>query len=172
MTRDSHPALVNAFVSLGGNRGDVAACFAGAIRAISGMPGVESVRMSSIYETAAVGPIAQDDFLNAVAWLRTTLTSRELLDLLQGVERLFGRDREAEQRWGPRTLDLDLLLYGDQTINEPGLAVPHPRMTERLFVLAPLAELAPGLILPGHRASIDEICGNLAAKDEQRVTRL
>jgi 2-amino-4-hydroxy-6-hydroxymethyldihydropteridine diphosphokinase len=105
------------------------------------------VAVSSFRETDPVGVVDQPRFLNAAAALETSLAPRELLDLLLAVERDLGRDRSAG-RWGPRTVDLDLLLVGDTVLDEPGLTVPHPRLHERRFVLEPLLELDPGLALP------------------------
>ena len=99
-------------------------------------------------ETKPVGLVDQPRFLNAAARLRTTLGARELLDALLAVEAGLGRTREG-QRWGPRKIDLDLLLFGEEQIDEPGLTVPHPRLAERRFVLEPLADLDPGLVVPG-----------------------
>jgi 2-amino-4-hydroxy-6-hydroxymethyldihydropteridine diphosphokinase len=107
------------------------------------------VSVSRLIDTEPVGFLDQPRFLNGVAALDTTLTAEALLELLLEVERRFGRSREGVPPTGPRTLDLDLLLYGDAEIDEPGLQVPHPRMHERLFVLAPLAEIAPELRIPG-----------------------
>jgi 2-amino-4-hydroxy-6-hydroxymethyldihydropteridine diphosphokinase len=106
------------------------------------------VRVSSFRETDPVGVTDQPKFVNAVAELSTQLAPRDLLDALLAIERELGRDRSREQRWGPRTLDLDLLLYGAEMIDEPGLTVPHPRLADRRFVLEPLHELVPGLVLP------------------------
>ena len=102
-------------------------------------------------ENGLVGGVDQPRFVNAVAGLETSLSPRELLERLLDVERSLGRDRAVEERWGPRTLDLDLLLYGGESIDEPGLEVPHPRLTERAFVLEPLLELDPDLRLPDGR---------------------
>ena len=104
--------------------------------------------VSRVRETEPVGLLDQPCFLNAAARLQTTLPARELLDELLAVERELGRTRDGP-RWGPRTIDLDLLLYGDEAIEEPGLTVPHPRMHERRFVLEPLADLDAGLAIPG-----------------------
>jgi 2-amino-4-hydroxy-6-hydroxymethyldihydropteridine diphosphokinase len=104
--------------------------------------------VSEIRETEPVGPVEQPAFLNAAAKLRTTLGARELLDALLEIERALGRTRDGP-RWGPRTIDLDLLLYGDERLDEPGLTVPHPRLAERLFVLEPLSDLEPTLEVPG-----------------------
>ena len=101
------------------------------------------------WQTAPVGGIAQADFINAVAELDTALPALDLLHALFAIERAHGRDRSREQRWGPRTLDLDVLIYGDEIITLDGLSVPHPRMAERRFVLAPLAEIAPDVMIPG-----------------------
>jgi 2-amino-4-hydroxy-6-hydroxymethyldihydropteridine diphosphokinase len=111
--------------------------------------------VSSFLETDPVGKLDQPRFVNAVAMLETELGPRELLERLLEVERRLGRDRATEERWGPRTVDLDLLLYGGATIDEPGLTVPHPRLAERRFVLEPLAEIAPDLSLPDGRAVRD-----------------
>ena len=109
------------------------------------LPGV--VAVSTLRETDPVGVTDQPRFLNGVAALETELAPRELLDVLLAVERRLGRERR--ERWGPRTIDLDLLLYGDEVIDEAGLTIPHPRLHERRFVLEPLAELAPKLVVPG-----------------------
>jgi 2-amino-4-hydroxy-6-hydroxymethyldihydropteridine diphosphokinase len=130
------------YVGLGANLGDREATIRAAVAAL---PGV--VAVSSLRETDPMGRTNQPRFLNGVAALETALSARELLDVLLSVERELGRERL--ERWGPRTIDLDLLLYGDETIGEPGLTVPHPRLHERRFVLEPLAELDPELVVPG-----------------------
>jgi 2-amino-4-hydroxy-6-hydroxymethyldihydropteridine diphosphokinase len=107
------------------------------------------VAVSSFHETEPVGYLDQPRFLNGAAAVDTTLAPRELLDALLAVERSLGRTREGP-RFGPRTIDLDLLLYGDESVDEPGVRVPHPRLHERAFALEPLAELDPGLVVPGH----------------------
>ncbi len=114
--------------------------------------GIGVVAVSTFRETDPVGVLDQPRFVNAAAELETSLAPRELLQRLLEVERSLGRDRTKEERWGPRTIDLDLLLYGDEEIAEPGLTVPHPRLAERAFVLEPLLELDPGLRLPDGRA--------------------
>jgi len=131
-----------AFVGLGSNLGDREA----AIRRAAELIGAR--RLSTLRETEPWGLVDQPLFLNAVAELETDLVAPALLDRLLAVEQQLGRVRDGE-RWGPRVIDLDLLLYGAQTIDEPGLTVPHPRLRERLFVLEPLAELAPALVVPG-----------------------
>jgi 2-amino-4-hydroxy-6-hydroxymethyldihydropteridine diphosphokinase len=119
------------------------------VRLLGGEPGVEVVAVSPIRETDPVGVLDQPRFLNGVAAVETELSPRELLDRLLAVERRLGRDRTAPTRWGPRTVDLDLLLYGGERIDEPGLVVPHPRLHERRFVLEPLADLDAALEVPG-----------------------
>ena len=115
------------------------------------------VRRSSLYSTAPVGVADQPRFLNAVAALETKLTPRQLLEELLRIERAFGRDRSGEVRNGPRTLDLDLLLYGDRVMEEAGLEIPHPRLTERLFVLVPLAEIASNVMDAARQRSVAEL---------------
>ena len=114
------------------------------------LPGTQLLRVSRRYRTPAWGMVAQPDFLNAVALLETELPARGLLEALLAIERAHGRDRASETRWGPRTLDLDLLLYGDAVIDEPGLRVPHPHLHERAFALRPMLEIAPDAAIPGH----------------------
>jgi 2-amino-4-hydroxy-6-hydroxymethyldihydropteridine diphosphokinase len=136
-----------AFIGLGANLGDREGTIRAALDALAEADGVEVVAVSSLRETEPVGVGAQPLFLNGAAELETSLGARELLDLLLETERRFGRERVPGEH-GPRTLDLDLLLYGDERIDEPGLTVPHPRLRERAFVLEPLAELnaeIPGL---------------------------
>jgi 2-amino-4-hydroxy-6-hydroxymethyldihydropteridine diphosphokinase len=141
--------VVRAYVGLGTNLGDRERTLRAAVAALAAEPGIEVARVSRFRDTEPVGVLDQPRFLNGAAELETELAPRELLDRLLEVERRFGRDRAAERRQGPRTLDLDLLLFGDETIDEPGLVVPHPRLHERRFALEPLAELAPGLAVPG-----------------------
>lgn len=139
---------MRAYVGLGANLGDRERTLRAAVDAFGAEEGIEVVAVSTLRETDPVGVGDQPRFLNGVAALETSLGARELLDRLLAVERRFGRVRVPGEH-GPRTLDLDLLLYGDKTIDEPGLAVPHPRLHERRFVLEPLVELAPGLVVPG-----------------------
>lgn len=110
--------------------------------------GIEIVSVSTIIETPPVGDIEQGAYLNGTIHARTGLDARTLLGVLLAIEAKHGRERDREQRWGPRTLDLDLIVFGDQVIDEPGLVVPHPRMHERSFVLVPLAEIAPDVMIP------------------------
>jgi 2-amino-4-hydroxy-6-hydroxymethyldihydropteridine diphosphokinase len=153
---------VQAFVALGSNMGDRAASIAAGVRAIGSLPRTRVTRTSRVIQTPAWGPVAQGDYLNAAAALTTGLSPRELLDGLLDAERSLGRERSREERWGPRTLDLDLLIHGDHVIDEPGLRIPHPRLTERSFVLVPLAEIAPELVVPGTDRCVREWLGLLS----------
>ena len=138
-----------AYIGLGANLGPREDTLRLALELIAKEPGVELVGVSSFRETDPVGVVEQPRFTNAAAAFETTLSPRKLLDLLLDVERRLGRVRDGT-RWGPRPIDLDLLLYGDEIVDEPGLRVPHPRLHERRFALEPLAELDPGLAIPGH----------------------
>ena len=140
--------MTRAYVGLGANLGDREAMLRAALEQLAVEPGVEVVAVSSFRDTAPVGIENQPRFLNAAAAVETELSPRDLLDRLLSVEGRLGRTREGP-RFGPRTIDLDLLLYGDEVIDEPGLEVPHPRLHERLFALEPLAELDPTLQIPG-----------------------
>lgn len=137
-----------AAIGLGSNLGDRAATLASAVRVLETIPGTRVERVSEVIETAPWGPIAQPAYLNACVVVRTTRPARALLGSLLEIERHHGRDRAREVRWGPRVLDLDLLLHGDAIIDEPGLTVPHPRLHEREFVLVPLAMIAPDWVVP------------------------
>lgn len=136
-------------VGLGANLGDAPAAVLAAIESLARLPGTQRVRASRLYRTPAWGVTAQPDFINAVAMLDTTRDPLALLEDLLSIERDAGRDRSAATRWGPRALDLDLLLYGDRVIDVPGLHVPHPHLHERAFVLVPLVEIAPDARIPG-----------------------
>lgn len=136
-----------AWVALGSNLEDPERQVKRALAALAALPESELVAHSSLYRTAPVGLLDQPDFINAVAVLKTRLAPRPLLDALLAIERRFGRDRTVPN--GPRVIDLDLLLYDDRVHHEDGLTLPHPRMHERAFVLAPLTELCPDLVIPG-----------------------
>jgi 2-amino-4-hydroxy-6-hydroxymethyldihydropteridine diphosphokinase len=140
--------VTQAYVGLGANLGDRERTLRGALAALGDENGIDVVAVSTLRETEPVGVGEQPLFLNGVAALETTLGAGELLDRLLAVEHRFGRVRVPGEH-GPRTLDLDLLLYGDEQIEQPGLTVPHPRLHERRFVLEPLAELDPELVVPG-----------------------
>jgi 2-amino-4-hydroxy-6-hydroxymethyldihydropteridine diphosphokinase len=138
------------FVGLGGNLDNPRSYLERAVEALRTDPDIEVVAVSSFRETEPVGYVDQPRFLNGAVALETELSAGELLERLLGIERSLGR-RRTGPRYGPRTIDLDLLLYGDETIDEPGLTVPHPRLAERAFALEPLAELDPELALPDGR---------------------
>jgi 2-amino-4-hydroxy-6-hydroxymethyldihydropteridine diphosphokinase len=169
------PAL--AAIALGSNLasplGDRDRTLRSALRAIDALPTTRTLATSRFHATAPVGPVAQGEYLNACVLATTHLPPRELLEHLLEVERRHGRDRTREQRWGPRTLDLDLLLYADthadgslsqRTLHEAGLTLPHPRMHERRFVLAPLAEVWPDALvpLPGGPRTVRDLLAALA----------
>jgi 2-amino-4-hydroxy-6-hydroxymethyldihydropteridine diphosphokinase len=141
--------MSRAYVALGANLGDREATIRAALAELGAADGVDVVAISSFAETDPVGYLDQPRFLNGAAALETSLGPRALLDLLQAVERRFGRVRSGVPAQGPRTLDLDLVLYENAEIEEPGLTIPHPRLHERRFVLEPLAELDPSLEVPG-----------------------
>ena len=139
----------NALIALGGNVGDVRPTFAKAISNILGMAQATLLARSSDYRTPPWGEEAQEPFINACIEVETSLDPHALLFTLHKIEKRFGRDRAKEQRWGPRTLDLDLLAYDDAVIKQPDLTLPHPRLFERAFVLVPLAEIAPDRVIAG-----------------------
>jgi 2-amino-4-hydroxy-6-hydroxymethyldihydropteridine diphosphokinase len=142
-------APVRAYVGIGGNEGDVETVLTEALWAVDALPQTSVRSQSAFYRTPAWGRTDQPDFLNAVVEVQTRLEARVLLESLLAIELRFGRVRSETQRWGPRAVDLDLLLYGDDVLDEPGLRVPHPHLHERAFVLVPLAEIAPTLAVPG-----------------------
>jgi 2-amino-4-hydroxy-6-hydroxymethyldihydropteridine diphosphokinase len=146
--------MTRAFVGFGSNLGDRTATVHRAIDAIRAIEGVSLVAISSIRETEPVGYLDQPMFLNGAIEVETTLTARELLDELLDVERSLGRTRTGPQ-YGPRSIDLDLLLFGDLVVDARGLTVPHPRLHERLFVVQPLAELDPELVVPERGRIVD-----------------
>ena len=141
--------MTRAYVALGANLGDRERTIRAALVALDAAPGVRVAAVSTLRETDPVGYLDQPRFLNGAAALDTSLAPRELLDLLLAVEQGLGRAREGVPPQGPRTIDLDLLLFGTARIEEPGLQIPHPRLHERRFVLEPLAELDPSLEVPG-----------------------
>jgi len=156
---------VLAAIGLGSNLGERRATLERAAAALAALPRTRRVALSQWYETAPVGgPPGQPSFLNGAALLETALTPRELLAELQALERAAGRDRAREARHGPRTLDLDLLVYGQVQLGEPGLTLPHPRLAERRFVLEPLCEIAPELLVPPDGRRVRELLAELAAR--------
>ncbi len=146
---------VRAFIGLGGNLGDVPARLERAFEALDALPESRLTGRSALYRNAPLGPADQPDYVNAVARLETALAPLALLAELQRIENEEGRVRE--ERWGPRTLDLDLLLYGEERIDEPTLTVPHAELTRRAFVLYPLRDIEPTLSIPGEGALSDLI---------------
>jgi 2-amino-4-hydroxy-6-hydroxymethyldihydropteridine diphosphokinase len=144
--------MPRSFVGLGSNLGDRERNL---LEAVGRLGEIGLVRVSAFRDTDPLGVVDQPNFLNAVAELSSDLSPRELLDRLLEIELELGRDRTKAERWGPRTIDLDLLLYGDEVIDEPGLTLPHPRLAQRRFVLEPLHELAPDLVLPDGRSIKD-----------------
>jgi 2-amino-4-hydroxy-6-hydroxymethyldihydropteridine diphosphokinase len=139
----------NAYIGLGANLGNREGTIRRALEAIDDAPDTWLLLVSELRETDPIGIVDQPRFLNGIAMIGTTVPARGLLDSLLEVERRLGRDRAAFPPGGPRTIDLDLLLYGDELIDEPGLQVPHPRLHERRFVLEPLLEISPELVIPG-----------------------
>ncbi|MET2826581.1 2-amino-4-hydroxy-6-hydroxymethyldihydropteridine diphosphokinase [Mesorhizobium shangrilense] len=153
------------YLSLGGNLGDPAQSMGAALRILDADDSTRVVAVSSLYRTPPWGKLDQPDFLNVAAEISTTLAPRALLALCLDAERKLKRVRE--ERWGPRLIDIDILVYGKRIIHETGLEVPHPRMLERAFVLAPLAEIAPGLAVGGR-----SVAERLNAVDAAGIERL
>jgi len=139
---------VAAYIGIGSNLDDPERQVRRAIEALASMPETRFVRASRLFRTAPWGRTDQPAFVNAAAEIATTLSPRALLDALLAIERAQGRHRDGT-RWGPRTLDLDVLIYGDRVVDEPGLAIPHPHLADRAFVLLPLADIDPALHVPG-----------------------
>ena len=150
-----------AYVGLGANLGPREVTLLRAADLLAAEPGIEMLEISQLRETDPVGDVDQPSFLNGAVAVETTLAPRELLDVLLRIERELGRVRDCE-RWGPRTIDLDLLVYGDVVVDEEGLRVPHPRLHERRFALEPLTDLEPELEIPG-RGSVSELLAKLDA---------
>jgi len=150
---------MRAYVGVGANLGDRRATLERAVELLRSVPGLEVLDVSPLRETDPVGFEDQPQFLNGAVAVATALSARELLDVLLEIERNLGRTREGP-RFGPRTIDLDLLVYGDVELDEPGLTLPHPRLHERRFALEPLADLAPGLVVPG-RGAVEELLRGL-----------
>ena len=157
--------MIDAYLGLGSNLGDRESMLRAAIAALEATPGVRVTAISSLYETPPWGPVPQGPYLNACVGIATSLSARKVLELSLAIERDHGRERAV--RWGPRTLDIDVLLYGEEAIDEEGLIVPHPRMTERAFVLVPLAEIAPDLVVSG-----EAISRYLDTLDTSEITRI
>jgi 2-amino-4-hydroxy-6-hydroxymethyldihydropteridine diphosphokinase len=160
---EKHPERV--FLSLGGNLGEPAKAMAEALRMLDKDSATRVVAVSSLYRTPPWGKTDQPDFLNAAAELSTSLAPRGLLDLCLEAERRLKRVRA--ERWGPRLVDIDILVFGDRTVQEEGLAIPHPRMLDRAFVLVPLAEIAPDFMVAGRKLS-----DHLAETDATGIEKL
>ena len=162
--------MASVLIALGGNVGDVRATFRKAIAHVCGMTQGVLVARSSDYATPPWGDEDQDPFINACVEIETELDPHALLFVLQKVEKKFGRTRTKERRWGPRTLDLDLIAYDDVRLDKPELTLPHPRVFERAFVLVPLAEIAPDRVIAGRRVG-DALAG-LSTEGIQRLPDL
>ena len=154
--------MARVFIGIGSNQGDRLALISQAARALGAAEGTRVVQMATIRETEPLGP-PQEPYLNTVVEVETERTPEELLRALQDVERRLGR-APSPQRWGPRVIDLDLLLYDDRVIRRPDLSIPHPRMHERDFVLEPLAQLAPEVIHPVLRQSVASLRDQVASQ--------
>jgi 2-amino-4-hydroxy-6-hydroxymethyldihydropteridine diphosphokinase len=159
--------VAEALVGLGGNVGDVRATLDEAVHRFANGADVKLIARSSDYRTPPWGVTDQPPFINCAIAVQTALSPRALLDRALAVERALGRDRAREQRWGPRPIDIDLLAYDDVTMNEPDLILPHPRLFERAFVLAPLAQIVPERVIAGQR-----IADAVLAIDRTGVERL
>jgi 2-amino-4-hydroxy-6-hydroxymethyldihydropteridine diphosphokinase len=160
-------APLRAHVALGANLGSPAATLRTAFNALAGLPDTRLVGRSALYRSAPLGVSGQPDYINAVAALDTHLPAPALLAALLAIEASRGRTRDYHH--APRTLDLDLLLYGDEVVRLPGLTIPHPRMHERAFVLVPLAEVAPAAIIPG-RGPVAELLARVQHQSLERLT--
>jgi 2-amino-4-hydroxy-6-hydroxymethyldihydropteridine diphosphokinase len=157
------PNAVRCALGLGGNVGPVRAAIESACVELRALRGTRLVARSGVIVTAPVGPVPQPHFLNAAAVVETALAPRDLLAGVLEIERRHGRERSREERWGPRTLDIDILLYGDLQVVEPGLRVPHPALAARRFALAPLAEIAPDWPVPGTGLTVAALLRRLDA---------
>jgi 2-amino-4-hydroxy-6-hydroxymethyldihydropteridine diphosphokinase len=156
-------ALVEAYLALGSNLGDRIGYLQKAIRALHAHEQIQVLALSPVYETQAVGYVDQPDFLNLVVRLKTSLPPRSLLHVCMRIEKENGRTRDIQ--WGPRTLDLDILLYGSEMIDEPELIIPHPRMCERAFVMVPLCDLVPTLVHPVCGKTVRELLQDVPGKE-------
>ncbi|HEX5509352.1 MAG TPA: 2-amino-4-hydroxy-6-hydroxymethyldihydropteridine diphosphokinase [Pseudolabrys sp.] len=164
----SGPPPAQAYLALGGNVGNSREILGRAVTLLCDGPAVALIARSSDYRTPPWGGEDQPPFVNLCIAVKTLLSPRDLLARAQGVERQLGRDRTREKRWGPRTADLDIIVYDDLTLREPDLTLPHPRLFERAFVLIPLAEIAPDLIVSGE--SIRDAASRIDAGGIERLT--
>ena len=161
------PVIVDAFIGIGSNLDHPTRQVAAAIERMQALPSTTLRAASGMYRSSPLGGIEQPDYVNAVAHVATSLTARELLAALLAVEANQGRQRDG-RLWGPRVIDLDLLVYAQDTIEEPGLQVPHPGIAERNFVLLPLMEIAPDLVVPG----LGPLSGVIVNCEEPRIERI
>lgn len=159
--------MITAYLSLGSNLGDRQANLEKAIELIKGHQGIQLEQVSSLYETEPVGYEDQDWFVNAVVEIATTLSPQELLGAAAEVENQLGRVRTI--RWGPRTVDVDILFYGNHLVVEENLEIPHPRIQERAFVLKPLAEIAPDFVHPYYGQTAEDLLENLTDAEEVKI---
>lgn len=160
--------MPRAYIALGSNRGDRHAALDQACRAIAALPGVHLRRCSSIYETDPMGPGDQPRYLNAVVEIDTTLRPHDLWHNLADLETALGREPARQRRrWGPRVIDLDILLYDDLQLRQPDLAIPHPGMADRWFVLKPLADLAPTLRHPILHRTVQQMLADLETSNNR-----
>ena len=159
--------LATAYLSLGSNLGPGVDLVGEAVDRLAASGLVTVAGRAPLYRTTPVGPVPQPDFTNSVISVGTALSPEQLMALCHGVERDMGRNRSQELRWGPRRIDIDLIAYGDETRDGPDLILPHPRFAERAFVLVPLNDLAPDVIIGGHR-----VCDYLARLDRSGVVAL
>jgi 2-amino-4-hydroxy-6-hydroxymethyldihydropteridine diphosphokinase len=159
--------MASALIALGGNVGDVRATFRSAIADICGKAQAVLLARSSDYATPPWGDAQQARFINACIEIETGLAPLPLLSALQRIERAFGRDRSRERRWGPRTLDLDLIAYDDLSMDQPELMLPHPRAFERAFVLVPLSEIASERLIAGRR--VRDVLADLSTEGIERL---
>lgn len=163
---------IEAALAFGGNLGDPVAAFAAALRGLRAHPAITLGGLSSVYRTAPWGKTDQPEFLNMAALVETTLVPEELLAFCLELERAGGRERG--ERWGPRTLDIDILTYGEEATDRPGLQLPHPRIAERAFVLAPLAEIAPDRMIGGRTVAklLEAVADDTIRRDDAATRRL
>ena len=164
--------MATSFIAFGSNLGDVLLNLQQSAALLDARPDIRMTKSSSIYETDPVGPTDQPRFFNAVAQIETELSATDLLGTLLATERALGRSREDGERWGPRTIDLDLLFYDDDIRNGPGLTVPHPRLHQRLFVLVPLCEIAATFVHPVSGRMIQSIYDDCRMTSNEQVRRV
>lgn len=162
---------MKAYIGLGSNLGEREALLKAALEQIEALPETRLGRVSSLYDTTPVGELDQPNFLNAVAQIETELTARQLLWNLLLIERRLGRVRHAARRYGPRTIDLDLLLHGDLVLESEELTLPHPELARRGFVLVPLVEIEPRLLHPGLGLTVTELLERLEEKPSVKRRR-